>query len=262
MLMENHERQESPMAVAAQKTRYHLPDSVRGLTLISMALYHAVWDMVYLFDEGWSWYQSPAAFLWQQSICWTFLLLSGFCLPMGRHGLRRGLTVLAASAAVTAVTVLFSPESRIFFGVLSLIGSAMVLMTLLRKPLQRVPPALGAAASFLLFLLTRWVSTGAVTVLGHRLATLPAALYANDFTAWLGFPPPDFYSADYFPLLPWLFLYLTGVFLFDLFRRSGRTELLSCLSCPPLEWLGRHSLPLYLAHQPVIYGILWVLYRL
>ena len=120
MLMENHERQESPMAVAAQKTRYHLPDSVRGLTLISMALYHAVWDMVYLFDEGWSWYQSPAAFLWQQSICWTFLLLSGFCLPMGRRGLRRGLTVLAASAAVTAVTVLFSPESRILFGVLTL----------------------------------------------------------------------------------------------------------------------------------------------
>ena len=250
------------MAVAAQKTRYHLPDSVRGLTLISMALYHAVWDMVYLFDEGWSWYQSPAAFLWQQSICWTFILLSGFCFSLGHHGLRRGLTVLAASAAVTVVTVLFSPESRIFFGVLSLIGSAMVLMTLLKGLLQRVPPALGAAVSFLLFLLTRWVATGAVTFLGRRLLTLPAALYANWFTAWLGFPPPDFYSADYFPLLPWLFLYQTGVFLFFLFRQSGRTELLYRFRCPPLEWLGRHSLPLYLAHQPVIYGALWVLYQL
>ena len=250
------------MAVAAQKIRYHLPDSVRGLTLISMVVYHTVWDMVYLFDEGWSWYTSPAAFVWQQCICWTFILLSGFCFSLGRRSLRRGLTVLAASAAVTVVTVLFSPESRIFFGVLSLMGSAMVLLTPLKGLLQRIPPAPGAAASFLLFLLTRWVATGAVVLPGRRLLTLPAALYANNFTAWLGFPPPDFYSADYFPLLPWLFLYLTGVFLFDLFRRSGRTELLSCLSCPPLEWLGRHSLPLYLAHQPVIYGVLWGLYQL
>ena len=250
------------MAVAAQKTRYHLPDSIRGLTLLSMILYHAVWDMVYLFDEGWSWYRSPAAFLWQQSICWTFILLSGVCFPMGRHSLRRGLTVLAASAAVTAVTVLFSPESRIFFGVLSLIGSAMVLMAPLKEPFQRVPPALGAAVSFLLFLLTRWVAAGSVTFLGRRLLTLPAALYANHFTAYLGFPPPDFFSTDYFPLLPWLFLHQTGVFLFYLFRRSGRPDLLSRLPCPPLEWLGRHSLALYLAHQPVIYGALWVLYKL
>lgn len=250
------------MAVAAQKTRYHLPDTVRGLTLISMTVYHAVWDMVYLFDKGWSWYTSPAAFVWQQCICWTFILLSGFCFSMGRHGLRRGLTVLAASAAVTVVTVLFSPESRIFFGVLSLIGSAMVLLAPLKGVLSRIPPAPGAAASFLLFLLTRWVATGAVVLPGRRLLALPSALYANYFTAWLGFPPPDFYSADYFPLLPWLFLYLTGVFLFYLFRQSGRTELLSGLPCPPLEWLGRHSLPLYLAHQPLIYGALWILYRL
>ena len=250
------------MAVAAQKTRYHLPDSIRGLTLISMVLYHAVWDMVYLFDEGWSWYTSPAAFVWQQCICWTFILLSGFCFSLGRHGLRRGLTVLAASAAVTAVTVLFSPESRIFFGVLSLIGSAMVLLTPLKDLLRHVPPALGAAASFLLFLLTRWVATGAVVLPGRRLLALPAALYANWFTAYLGFPPPGFYSADYFPLLPWLFLYLTGVFLFPLLRRGGGTELLSRFRCPPLEWLGRHSLALYLAHQPVIYGALWLFYAL
>ncbi|MDY3282340.1 MAG: heparan-alpha-glucosaminide N-acetyltransferase domain-containing protein [Dysosmobacter sp.] len=250
------------MAVAPPKIRYHLPDSVRGLTLISMAVYHAVWDMVYLFDEGWSWYVSPAAFWWQQSICWTFILLSGFCFPMSRRSLRRGVILLAASAAVTAVTVLFSPESRIFFGVLCLMGSAMVLLTPLKGALRRFPPALGAAVSFLLFLLTRWVDTGAVTFLGRRLLTLPAALYANGFTAWLGFPPPEFYSADYFPLLPWLFLYLTGIFLHYLFHRGGRTEWLSGCSCPPLEWLGRHSLLLYLVHQPVIYGALWVLYEL
>ena len=164
--------------------------------------------------------------------------------------------VLAASAAVTAVTALFSPESRILFGVLTLIGSGMVLMTLLRKPLQRVPPSLGAAASFLLFLLTRWVSTGAVTVLGHRLATLPAALYANDFTAWLGFPPPDFYSADYFPLLPWLFLFLTGSYLYRL--RPEREPL--SLRLPVVTALGRHSLVAYLLHQPVIYGLLCLLF--
>ena len=90
--------------------RYALLDELRGLDLISMMLYHACWDLVYLFHADWDWYRGTGAYIWQQSICWTFILLSGFCFSLGRRPLRRGLTVFGCGWVVTLVTVLFMPE--------------------------------------------------------------------------------------------------------------------------------------------------------
>lgn len=64
-------------------TRCALLDELRGLDLISMMLYHGMWDLVYLFGVRAPWYGSWQGELWQQSICWVFILLSGFCLPLG-----------------------------------------------------------------------------------------------------------------------------------------------------------------------------------
>lgn len=79
--------------------------------------------------------------------------------------------------------------------------------------------------------------------------------YANYFTAFFGFLPFDFYSTDYFALLPWLFLFWAGYFLHFCMGRQ-RMEPLRRSVCPALGWMGRHSLLLYLLHQPVIYGVL------
>ena len=107
-----------------QSLRYRLLDELRGLDLISMMLYHGMWDVVFLFGITQKWYIGRPGFLWQQSICWVFLLLSGFCLPMGRHPFKRGAVVFGAGALVTAVTLLFLPEGVVWFGVLTLLGSA------------------------------------------------------------------------------------------------------------------------------------------
>ena len=95
----------------------------------------------------------------------------------------------------------------------------------------------------------RWLGFG-----GLRLA-LPDAWYANYFTAFFGFLPFDFYSTDYFALLPWLFLFWAGYYLHKAVGRR-RMEPLRRPVCPVLGWMGRHSLLLYLLHQPVIYGVL------
>ena len=68
--------------------RYRLLDELRGLDLISMMLYHGMWDVVFLFGVAQKWYTGRPGFVWQQSICWVFLLLSGFCLPLGHHPFR------------------------------------------------------------------------------------------------------------------------------------------------------------------------------
>ena len=188
--------------------RYALLDELRGLDLISMMLFHVCWDLVFLFDMNMGWYAGTPGRLWQQAICWVFILLSGFCAPFGRHMLRRGVTVFAAGALVTAV----------LFAVC-------------------YPVGLG------------WVGLG-----GWKLM-LPQSLYANYFTAFFGFYPDWFYSTDYFGLLPWLFLFWAGYYLHKAVGRR-RMEPLRRPVCPVLGWMGRHSLLLYLLHQPVIYGVL------
>ena len=104
--------------------RYARLDELRGLDLLSMIAYHGCWDAVFLFGLRAEWYTGWPGHLWQQSICWVFILLSGFCVPLGRHPLRRGARVFAAGALVTAVTLVFMPEDRVIFGVLTLLGSA------------------------------------------------------------------------------------------------------------------------------------------
>ena len=108
--------------------RYALLDELRGLDLVSMMLYHGCWDLVNLFGIQADWYYGLPGHLWQQSICWVFILLSGFCVQLGHHTLRRGAQVFGAGALVTAVTLLFMPEDRVVFGVLTLLGSAMLLV--------------------------------------------------------------------------------------------------------------------------------------
>lgn len=104
--------------------RYALLDELRGLDLVSMMLYHGCWDLVNLFGIQADWYYGLPGHLWQQSICWVFILLSGFCVQLGHHTLRRGAQVFGVGALVTAVTLLFMPEDRVIFGVLTLLGSA------------------------------------------------------------------------------------------------------------------------------------------
>src|SRR5699024_8807333 len=86
--------------------RYALLDELRGLALISMIGYHAMWDLVYMFGLYAPWYGGTPGFLWQQATSWTFILLSGFCLGLGHHPVRRGLIAFGGGALVTLVTLI------------------------------------------------------------------------------------------------------------------------------------------------------------
>jgi uncharacterized membrane protein len=244
------------MRVNTSITRWDGLDTLRGATLVSMIAYHACWDLAYIFQADMPWYGTYAAYVWQQSICWTFILLSGYCFHLGRHRLQRGLATFGCGALVSAVTWVLMPEDRIFFGVLSLLGAAQLLTIPLERLLRQAPPRAGLAVSFSAFLLCRGVNSGYLGFEGARLLTLPTGLYRNLLTACLGFPAADFFSTDYFSLLPWFFLFLTGYFLFPL-RREDPPR----LRLPVVTAMGRHSLLVYLLHQPLVYGVLYLLFR-
>lgn len=241
------------MKAGARGGRRHGLDTIRGLALISMILYHASWDMVYLFGADWDWYRSDGAYLWQQVTCWTFILLSGYCFHLGHHRLRRGLMAFGGGIIVTVVTLLTMPSSPVFWGVLTLLGTATLLTIPLDRLFSKLPAWVGLALSFCLFLLMGEVNNGYLGFEGTRILALPEGLYANLLTAFLGFPAAGFRSSDYFPLLPWLLLFWTGYFLYRLRPEDPHEEL---PKIPLVTFMGRHSLLIYLLHQPVVYGVL------
>ena len=240
------------------KRRFPALDTIRGFALASMILYHASWDLVCMFGVNWPWYYGFAAHIWQQSICWTFILLSGYCWSLGRHQLQRGLTVFLCGALITAFTWAFMRPNLVYCGVLTLLGGSSLLLIPLAPALERLPARAGLAGSFVLFLLFRDVNAGYLGFEGLRVMALPGGLYRDHLTALLGFPPADFFSTDYFSLLPWFFLFLTGCFLF----RLRPEELREGRPIPVVTAMGRHSLLIYMLHQPVVYGVLTVLFAL
>lgn len=242
--------------------RYAFLDMIRGFTVISMIFYHGVWDLVYIFGFDWPWYRSAEGVFWQQSICWTFIFLSGFCQPLGSSGFRRGWKVFLAGALVSVSTLLIMPENRVIFGVLTLIGSCMLLVRVFERFMGKMDPNLGFVLSMAIFLFLRDVSLGYLGFFGRSLLALPQQWYQNLFTAYLGFPTETFYSADYFPLLPWFFLFTAGYFFFRMMERREILPDFQGVRLPCVEWTGRNSLPIYLIHQPALYGIFWLWFSL
>ena len=245
------------MAVA-QKTRYRWLDALRGLAVVNMVAFHFCYDWFEVFARHPGWYFLPAARVWQQAICCTFILAAGFSARLGRRGLRHGLILNLCGFAVSGVTLLVLPAEAVRFGVLNLLGCAVLIAWAARPALERLPAAAGLAASLLAFALTRFVPQGWLGPGGPLRLSLPAGLYRWDALAFLGLPGPGFSSSDYFPLVPWLFLFLAGWFLCALARPRLEGSL-PRLACPPLEWAGRHSLALYLIHQPVCMAACWLL---
>lgn len=236
-----------------EKIRYEKLDGIRGIALLNMVAYHAIWDLVYMYHFDWGWYQSRGGYIWQQGICWTFIFLSGFCLRLGKHPLKRGIVISAGGVVITVATLLVMPENRVVFGVLTLIGSCMLIVAALDKWLRKLPSVFSLAVSTILFFITRNVNIGCLGFEKIKLLKLPKVLYANLFTTYLGFPKNSFFSTDYFSLFPWIFLFMSGYFLSGCF--IGK-RIMNCMRKSlflPIEWIGKHSFVIYLLHQPVLY---------
>ena len=160
----------------AEDKRYHLIDALRGLALVNMLSYHFLYDVNVVYGRNPRWFLRPSVHIWQQYICWSFILIAGFSFHWGRrHNLRRGLFLNACGLVITAVTFFVMPTEAIWFGILSFMGCAVLLTIPLEKGLRKLPRLPGLAVCFALFLLLKHVDRGCVGI-GSFLYRLPAAL--------------------------------------------------------------------------------------
>lgn len=232
--------------------RYLFLDELRGVAILMMIAYHLLYDGVVF--AGWDVpLFSPPLSYWQDSIGALFILLSGCVCLFSRSNLRRGLRCLGAACVITAVTFFFIPLVADWFGVLHFLGCAMLLYALAHPLLDRVPALPGALICFLLFWITFPASSGKLGGLLFQLP-LPALLYRSFFTAILGFPPYNFASSDYYPIIPWIFLFFCGNLLGRMLLSRGERPGLFRSRCRFLAFLGQHSFFIYLVHQPILYG--------
>jgi len=230
-------------------------DEVRGLAVWAMILYHIAFNITEFLELPVPWLrnimESRVLGVLHTVFVAIFLGLSGVCCHFTRHPFWRAGKVLLCAGAVTAVTVLVFPDATIWFGILHCLAVCMLLYALLQKYLSKIPTAWGLLGSVLLFFLTMRLPDGFVFS-----CALPSAWYRGGFWTVLGFPDRFFTSLDYVPLLPHLFLFSAGVFLgaMDLPKTAARFRFLA--------FCGRHSLVIYLVHQPLVFGMFLLLEKI
>ena len=225
-------------------------DALRGLCILGMVVVHIIYDLVELY--GLIKWEYPPLFTFVQT--WggvLFLLISGICVTLGSRCIRRGALVFFCGMVVSAVTYgmyhfNFSGKSIIiYFGVLHCLGVCMLLWPVFRR-------------------LPHW----ALAVVGIALAAAGFYLRTLDpvSTQWLmplGLPWKGFASSDYFPILPYLGFFLLGSALGKSIYRNKET-LLPKVNTKNflirfLLLCGKHSLWIYLLHQPVLSGIFFLI---
>ncbi len=250
------------------KKRYDLIDTLRGLAIISMIGFHACWIMNYfgILITSETLYGTIFT-VWEKSICIPFITIAGFSFSLGHNHLRSGLIVFGWGLIITAVTCIFLYDIRIVFGVLTLIGSSILLTipvdNILRNHnflTQKVSVFL-FAISLLLFLLTYKINIGYLGFYPAFCVEIPRSIYNGYIATYFGFMDPGFYSTDYFSLFPWWFLYLSGYFLHKITISSEKAKSLLENGIPGIRIIGRYSLPIYLIHPIIIFILLFFITR-
>lgn len=226
-------------------------DVARGFSVVSMVLFHFCYDLRYIAGLPLTWFQPPLQDIWRCSISWVFVFIAGCMFAWSHNNLKRALRYLAVALLVYIVTTLVAVDTPISFGVIYCMGACTLVCWLLDKVGFR-PTGVGPALClFGIFLLTQHLAEGYFGI-GSLVIPIPRAFYATPWLSWLGFPGPHFASGDYYPLLPYLFLYLAGSAIGRMWQLEGVPAFFSRISCAPLEWIGQHALPIYIVHQPIL----------
>lgn len=239
------------------RPRYHLLDELRGFAVVCMVFYHGFFLLAQVFglslgDRLLRFFMPAEPFF-----AGFFILLSGVASELTRSNLRRGLRLSAVALGLTAATwflTLFGLELTIWFGILHLLAVSMLAVAAVNRWIRKIPAPAGLAACVLLFFCTNHIGDG---YLGFSFFKwdLPAGLYDLPWLFPLGICRSDFFSADYFPVFPWIFVFFAGAFLGTYALKDRFPLFFQKKFCPPLDVAGRHALLIYVLHQPVLFGL-------
>ena len=242
-------------------------DFVRGFCVLLMICDHVLFDLGFVFLSSWFpdggsgvvyglchvcryvYWDHPLRMVVHVLVIAGFIASCGISCSFSRSNVKRGLRLLLVAVVISGVTwlmdsLLHTNAFFIRFGVLHMLAISILVYSALR-PLGLWPSLLGGVA----VVIAGWcIDPSASASTGF----IPFALGLTDKLP----------SGDYFPLIPWLGWLLIGAALGAVLYKNRRSFFPGKGKAPalrPILWMGRHALLVYIIHQPVIYGFLFLL---
>ena len=222
-------------------------DALRSAALLGMVAFHLSYDLLMFGVIPASYAQTSAFYFHARIVAGSFLLLSGVGLWLAHSQTihwrafgRRFAKIAAAAALVTLATRVAMPDYYIYFGILH----AIALYSLLGLATLRLPAAVTAALA-------------AAFIAGSYWGQSPN--FNAPLLRFLGLATDPAWTMDFEPVFPWFGAVLLGIALGKIGGQLGLWSRLSRLALPSaLTWPGRHSLAIYLIHQPILMGLVWL----
>jgi uncharacterized membrane protein len=217
-----------------------------------MVIYHLNVDL-YLFSIlPYRVLYNPAVEFLQVFFACVFIVTSGASCRFSKNNLKRGFVLLAAGMAFTAATYIFSEitssDLTVRFGILHFLGCSAIIYALAGKALDKLLPGFLTPLICVPLAVLTW--------------SLPYKTFNVNFLWMFGITDRNFSSADYFPLMPFFFIYLLGTWLGKYIADGKFPRWFYNFRCDFLSFVGRKTLWIYLLHQPIFFGILYLIYIL
>lgn len=245
------------MIIKRSDGRFWEIDLLRGIAIILMLIFHFIYDLNHLKIIYYKLWEGPFDYA-SKSIAAVFFILVGISLTISynktvgnlslsdirRKFAIRGLKLLFLGFIITGVSWLIIPERFVIFGVLHCIGISIILT---------IP--------FISYCKLNVIIGGLLVSFGFILDYLT---FGFSWLIPLGFVPPRYFSIDYFPLFPWFGVILIGLALGNYLYPGGQRRFQ--FSIDQVEgmpkricFIGRHSLPIYFIHQPILFAIIFLI---
>lgn len=245
------------------KKRLNFLDEVRGFAVFCMVFYHAFYIGGLFFEWNGAEYLFNFFMPVQPLFAGIFIFICGISCSLSKSNLKRGLILLGVAAGFTLVTALLLPAmgfvgTEIYFGILHLLAVSVLVCSLFEKKLKKLSPFAGILLCTVLYAFTSGISEGKLGYGSLISFSLPESLYETDWLMPLGIYSESFYSADYFPVFPNIFIFFAGVFTGKYYSQKGYPEWCYPKRIPFFGFLGRKSLIIYVIHMPVIFAFAYL----
>lgn len=211
-------------------------DFFRGIAIILMVTFHVCFDLGDIYNYPVNYSAGVIYYIGKASVI-LFMLIAGISCTFSRSNVKRGLKIFLIAMIITLVTHLYSPSLGIKFGVLHFFGISMLLYPLFDK------------------LNKYWLITVGILIIAAG-SFMSGVTVQSEFLFPIGLISSNFSSSDYYPLFPWLGVFLFGIALGKILYKERKSIFHFSIKGNPISFLGKHSLLVYVIHQPIIILIL------